>query len=297
MSQHPLHHFESFLCVASCGGFTAAAKKMGVSKAAVSHSIRLLEASLTTPLFIRTTRSVRLTAEGELLLKQCKKIKVELDAARSMVAGFKETPSGHLKMSCNPYFAEALLAEVVQRYSAAYPEVTLELLSEERMPDMAREQVDVVFGVNWPPPQEIVARPIGTTRYVLCASPDYLKKHGVPQHVQDLEQHRYILHAGRRASDVVVDLKKKQTLAMPSPIACHSAHLMKACALQHLGIIQLHDYMVAQELADGRLVEVLGRFLKPAIPLYVYYQKDRWVQPKIKKMIECIFEVFDTPRK
>ncbi len=291
MTHHPLHHFETFLCVAENGSFTAAANKMGVSKAAISNTIRLLEESLKTPLFIRTTRSIRLTEEGELLLDQCRKIKNELDTAQELITGFNKSPSGHLRVSCNPYFSEKLLANIIKKYIEKYPEVTVDILSEERMPDMHREQIDIVFGINWPAPQDIVARPIGETRYVLCASPEYLKSCGTPKTIKDLEHHAYIPHSGRRIDNVIVDLKQKQPLNLSPRLKLNSAHFMKTCALNHLGIIQLHDYMVENELKNGSLIEILKPHIKPAIPLYVYYQKHRFVQPKIKKFIELIFKL------
>src|SRR3989338_7943880 len=100
MTLPALHHFETFLCVAESGSFTAAAKRLEVSKAAVSHTIRVLEESLQTPLFIRDTRNIRLTEEGKLLFSQCKRLKEELDTARNLVAGFNSSPSGTLRISC-----------------------------------------------------------------------------------------------------------------------------------------------------------------------------------------------------
>lgn len=290
MTTPSLHHFETFLCVAHNRGFTAAAQQMGVSKAAVSHAIRLLEESLQTPLFIRTTRNIRLTEEGELLLIQCERLKNELDAARDLISKFKASPSGNLRISCNPYFAETRLAKILADYMKHFPNVTIEILSEERMPDMEREQIDIVFGINWPAPPEIIARTIGKTRYVICASPKYIERFGLPTSIKELEKHHYIPHLGRSAENIIVDLKQKTTMNMRSQLKINNAHFMKTCALNNLGIVQLHDYMIQEELKDGRLVEILKSSVKPAIPLFVYYQKHRFVQPKIKEFINLIFQ-------
>lgn len=288
MATPSLHHFETFLCVAHNGGFTAAAQQMGVTKAAVSHAIRLLEESIQTPLFIRTTRNIRLTEEGELLLIQCERLKNELDAARDLISGFKSSPSGNLKISCNPYFAETRLTKILADYMENFPNVTLEILSEERMPDMEHEQIDIVFGINWPAPPAIVARAIGKTRYVICASPKYIERFGVPASIKELEQHRYIPHLERTPENIIVDLKQKTAMNMKPQLKLNNAHFMKTCALNSLGIIQLHDYMIEKELKNGQLVEILRSSLKPAIPLFVYYQKHRFVQPKIKEFINLI---------
>lgn len=290
MANHPLHHFETFLYVAEFKSFTVAAKKMGVSKAAVSHTIRLLEESLQAPLFIRTTRSICLTEEGQLLFMQCKKLKNELDNARDLISGFSNSPSGNLRISCNPYFAETQLIKILADYMRRFPQVTIEILSEERMPDMDREQVDIVFGINWPAPPEVVAKIIGKTRYVLCASPKYLEQFGTPQTIMDLEQHRYIPHVGRSSENIVVNLKQKIPLQIMPTLKLNSAYFMKICALNGFGIVQLHDYMVEEELKKGQLVEILKSSLQSTIPLFVYYQKHRFVQPKIRHFINLVIE-------
>ncbi|OYK80471.1 LysR family transcriptional regulator [Coxiella burnetii] len=288
MTLPSLHHFEAFLCVAESGGFTPAAKQLGISKAAVSHTIRLLEESLRTPLFVRDTRNIRLTEEGELLFSQCKRLKEELDAARNLVAGFNSSPSGTLRMSCNPYFAETHLFDLLQTYTQRFPKVKVELLVEERMPNMEREKIDIVFGINWPAPSDVVAKTIDKTRYVLCASPKYLNKFGIPKTVKALEQHRYIPHLGRSPENVIMNLKNKVTLNLTPQLKLNNAHLIKKCALNGLGIIQLHDYMVKEELANGSLVEVLKDHFQAEIPIYIYYQKHRFVQPKVRQFINLV---------
>lgn len=291
MHKPSLQHFETFLTIAETGSFTAAAKQLAMSKAAVSHTIRLLEESLQIPLFIRTTRQVRLTDEGKLLFSQCQRLKNELDIARSLISSFKASPSGTLRISCNPYLAESRLLNVLHQYIKKYPQVNIEILAEERMPDMQREQIDLVFGINWPAPEDIVARPIGKTRYVLCASPKYLKKFDVPKNIKELEQHHYIPHIGRTSENLVADLKQKIHLNMSPTIKSNNAHFMKQCAVSGLGIVQLHDYMVEDELKSGKLIEILNEYLQPEIPLYIYYQKHRFVQPKIKQFVNLIMQM------
>ena len=242
-----LQHFEAFLQVANSGGFTAAGRKLGVSKVAISNSIRLLEESLQVPLFIRSTRQVSLTQEGELLLKQCERLRKELDTAEELISGFSKSPSGTLRIYCNLYFAENWLADILSCYVQKCPDVKVEVLSDERIPDMLHEQVDIVFGVNWPAPLDVVARTIGKTRYAICASPDYIEKNGEPKSIQDLAHHNYIPHLGRSPGNMIANLKKTENTELNTQIAANNANFMKTCALKGLGIVQLHDYMVKEE--------------------------------------------------
>ena len=225
-----------------------------------------------------------------MLLEQCKRIKVELDIARDIVSGFNNSPSGLLRISCNPYFAETRLLKIIKEYIEEFANVNIDILTEERMPDMEREQIDIIFGVNWPTPPDVVAKMIGETRYVLCASPEYLKKYGTPTDIKELENHSYIPHLGRTSENIIANLKSRMKLTLNPRLKLNNAHFMKQCALNNLGIIQLHDYMIENELKNGSLVEVLSKYLKPKIPLYVYYQKHRLVQPKIRKFITLVTE-------
>ena len=288
MKEPLLQHFETFIKVAEYQSFSKAAAALGVSKAAVSHTIRILEESFKAGLFKRTTRSVRLTDEGELLLKQCLRLQDELVATRQLVAGFDSAPSGTLCISANPYLFESKLMPAIDEYRRCYPQVRLNLLMDERMPDMQAEGVDIVYGVNWTPPDDVVARKVGHTRYVFCASPAYLNNNGVPLHVKDLLQHQYIAHSGRSSEHILNDLKSKTVPAVRPVIAVNNAYNMKQLALSGLGIVQLHDYVVAAEVKKGTLIEVLSDQVNRVKFLYVFYQKHRFVQPKIRQFIRLL---------
>lgn len=281
-----LQQFEIFLLVAEQQSFTAAAMKLKISKAAVSHAIRLLEEALKIPLFIRSTRQVKLTDEGKLMYQQCKRLQLELEVTRNLMQNFNEKPSGCLRLSCNLFLLESKFFNLIQQYKKKYPQVILEILAEERTLDLQQEQIDCVLGVSWPAPEDIVARQVGKTRYVLCAAPSYFTKHGIPKKIGDLVQHDYIAHVGRNAHDKIVSLKQELNLQPKISLRVNNAVFMKQCALAGMGIIQLHDYMVENELKSGALVEIFAEYFQAEIPLYIYYQKHRFVQPKIRQFVK-----------
>lgn len=293
MKKHKLQHFETFIAIVEQGGFTAAARKLDVSKGAVSHSIRLLESELGVPLIIRDTRNMELTEEGERLYAQCLRIQSELQDAENLIANFQGKPSGTLRISVNPHLAEHRLLPLIEQYQFRFPEVNLEIITEERMPDIQAEQIDIVFGVNWPAPDDIVSRTIGETRYVLCASPQYLKKFGTPKSVNELQQYHYIAHSGRSPQNLIADLKKPLPNNFTPYLSMNNASLMRAAALKHWGIVQLHDYVIENELKTGALIELCAEDLKSKIPLYVYYVKHRFVQPKIRQFVQLLFQETD----
>ena len=285
MQTPSLNHFETFLCVAEQSSFTKAAKQLGISKAAVSRTIRFLETAMQVPLFIRNTRNIYLTEEGEVLFTQCQRLKEELDCTRNAIHDFKKQPTGTLKISTNPYFAKIALLGVLKKYLQQFPEMHVEIMTEERVPDMSSEHIDIVFGINWPAPLDIVAKTIAKTRYVFCASPQYLEENGTPTKISELEQQAYIPHLGRPSNNVITGLKNTPSLNINAQLKVNQTAFMKECALNDMGIIQLHEYMLRDELAEGTLVEILDDEPKLEIPIYIYFQKHRFVQPKIRQFI------------
>ncbi len=141
------------------------------------------------------------------------------------------------------------------------------------MPDMMHEKIDLVFGVNWPAPDEVIAKKIATTRYVLCASPDYLLKKGIPLTLADLANHDYIPHSNRTKHNFLIGSKQTLKQFPQTRIKVNHAGMMKQLALQGWGIIQLHDYMVQKELSEGKLIEILATELTKPMFLYIYYHK------------------------
>lgn len=284
-----LSHFETFMLVAEKQSFSLTAQELHITKAAVSNAIRILEAELKIPLFIRTTRSVSLTEEGKILYKQCERLKEELDITRNIISHFHGRPQGKLRINCNSQLAETYLLPVLNKYMQLFPDVKVEIIIEEQMPDLKNDKIDIVVGVNWPAPEDIIARKIGKTRYVLCASPIYLSKHGEPVVLSDLTKHNLILHSGRNKNMPIVSLKgMHKQIKVNSSLCINNIELIKTYALAGQGIAQFHDYVINDELLNGELVEVLSDFLKPSEPLFLYYQKHRYVQPKIRQLVNLL---------
>jgi DNA-binding transcriptional LysR family regulator len=286
-----LSHFETFMVVAEKQSFSLTAQELYVTKAAISNAIKTLEAELKVPLFIRTTRQVSLTEEGKILYKQCEKLKEELDNTRNIISHFHDKPQGKLRVNCNSQLTETYLLPVLNKYMSLFPDVKVEVVIDERMPDFKNENIDISVGVNWPAPDNIIARKIGETHYVLCASPEYLSKFGVPLSLFNLTEHKFILHTGRDKNNPIVSLKDKNIqVRVNSYLSANNIAFMKKCVLSGYGIAQFHEYVISNELQTGALIEILSKFLKPSEPLYLYYQKNRYVQPKVRQLVNLFME-------
>ncbi len=168
---------------------------------------------------------------------------------------------------------------------AQNPKLEIKLELAERFPDLEKENIDLIFGMSMPESLDLVRKRVATTRYVLCASPQYLKKYPLPKTPEDLRHHRYLTHSMRRPDHVIL-FKNNREVAVRPFLRINDSQALRDCAIQGMGIVQLHDYMVSDALRDGRLIELLKDFSSSQQPVYLYYQQSRYLQSKIRRFID-----------
>ncbi|HBD9374642.1 TPA: LysR family transcriptional regulator [Legionella pneumophila] len=274
-----------FIAVVEEHGFATAARKIGVSTAAVSRQIARLEAELKAELLVRTTRKLSLTDIGARYYQQCKKALLELNEADIAIANSQNEAVGILNVTSSRYFAMRFLLPYLPEFMDLNPKLQIKIELAERFPDLAQESVDVLFGVSMEGPPELVRKRVSTTRYVLCASPDYLANNGVPKIPSDLAKHRYITHSMRNP-DNLVTFKGDEQIYVEPVLWLNDSRALCECAILGMGIIKLHEYIVAEALQDGRLIEILPEFQESNLSVYLYYQASRYLQPKIRRFID-----------
>ncbi|APC90808.1 MULTISPECIES: LysR family transcriptional regulator [Francisella] len=280
--------FETFYQLVMYGSFTNTAKALGITKAAVSHTVKQLEKELKVDLLNRTTRSLSLTHEGRLLFNYCKTLQNEIDNIRDLAESFHKQPSGILKITTSSFFAKNILLDLIQKYSKEFTKVRIEVNIEEKMPDFRTQETDIILGVNWTPPEDIVARKIATTRYILCASPAYLKQNGKPKNLTDLANHNYIPHKSRATPLVNIKENKIKLHMLSSKLTANNIEFIKECVLGGFGIAQFHEYIVKKEIQTGTLVELLRDEFLEQQDIFIYYQKNKFVQPKVKEFVNLV---------
>lgn len=280
-----LERITAFITVVEENGFAAAAKKQNVSTAAISRQITTLEAELNTQLLHRTTRQLALTDLGERYYQQCKKVVADLAEAETEILGAQQEATGTLNVTSNRYFASEYLLPRLSEFMVLNPKLRINLELAERFPDFATEEVDILFGVSMEGAPGLIRRRVSTTRYVMCASPAYLKKFGIPKNIGDLKQHRYITHSMRKPNNVLTFKDGKEIQVEPI-LWLNDTRAMCECALHDMGIVRLHDYVVAEALQAKQLVEVLVNYQEPQQYVYLYYQQSRYLQPKIRRFID-----------
>lgn len=275
----------AFISIVEENSFIKAAQKLGISAAAISRQLARLEASLRIELLYRTTRKVQLTEAGEHYYQQCKMaLDVLKDAELAMGQDQKEV-TGTLYVTCNRYFAIHYILPHIAEFMAQNPMLKINLELAERFPDLIAEKVDLVFGVSVEGSEDLVRKKFTTTRYIACASPGYLKQYGTPKKPSELAEHRYITHSIRNPENVVI-FKDNQKILVNPILSLNDSVAMRECAIQGLGIVKLHEYMVKEAIQNGTLIEILKTYQKPTTPIYLYYRQSRYLQAKIRKFID-----------
>lgn len=274
-----------FISVVEENGFAAAARKKGVSTAAISRQITALEHELHVQLLNRTTRQLSLTEIGKAYYQQCKKVLKELQEAESAITKSRNEATGTLHIMANRYFAITYLVPKLSEFMNLNPQAQVHFQLAERFPNLEKEGIDILFGVSIEGSDELVHRRVTSTRYVLCASPNYLAKYGIPKQPSELIKHKYITHSIRKPNDIISFKEGKEIHVNPS-LHLNDSYAMRECALRDMGIVNLHDYMVADAIKEGQLIEILREYQESDKNVYLYYQQSRYLQPKIRRFID-----------
>lgn len=280
-------YIAAFLKVAQLGGFTAAANALAISVPAVSKQIQALERELGVTLFERSTRRISLTSIGEIYYQEVLGAFSALEQADNAVAASKSDPFGVLHVMSSRYFAQHIILPRMPAFAKKYPKVILDLQIAEQIPHLLDDGLDIMFGVSVAVTSNSVQKKITSTRYVFCASPDYLAHYGTPQNPFDLMQHRYLTHSMRKPNNSWVFANGERVVLQPA-LMLNDASALADCAKRGLGVTALHHYQVADALSHGELVEILTAYRMPEIPVYLYYHPSRYMQPKVRLWIDAM---------
>jgi DNA-binding transcriptional LysR family regulator len=284
-----------FVKVVEENSFAGAARSLGITNAAVSKQVIALEDELKTQLLQRTTRRLDLTEAGKIYYDHAKRIVKEIDEIESLFLDMKAEPAGHLIVASARHFASVYLVPHLDEFLARYPKVSLELHILERITNLEREGIDINVGHAFVGGPDDIHRKIATTKYAYCASPAYLKKFGVPTKPEDLHNHRYITHQMRKPNNVLIFRDGKEIQLEPF-LRINDSKIMIECARQGLGIIKLHRYAMAEEIKKGELQEVLEGWDTSIQPIYLCYQPQRYLHPKIRHFIDFFLTKISSER-
>jgi DNA-binding transcriptional LysR family regulator len=291
-----LDEMMTFAKVVETKSFSAAALALKTSKSLVSKQVSSLESALGVRLLNRTTRRMGLTEIGAAYYEHCARIAQEIDAAGQTVTQLQAEPRGVLKVTSPVIFASLHLAPALQPFLTRYQHVEVEIDASDRMVDLVEEGYDLAIRITDQPAPAMIARRIAPVRWVTCASPAYLERHGTPRTLQDLSQHQCLLYQGMpalRHSWRFRSGNKDVTLNVPSRCRVNNSEVLLQLALDGMGIIMFPTYVLGQHLKSGRLKQILADSVaNPDTSLYATYLPNRYMQPKVRTFIDHLMAHF-----
>lgn len=245
-----------FVDIVEAGNLSAAARHLKMSRANISYHLGQLEKSLGQQLMRRTTRRVELTEVGERIYQHGKVVRDEVTAARESVAAFGRSLQGSVRLSMPTGFGQMVMSSWLIEFKRLYPDIALELLFDNRVDDLLRDEVDVAVRVMNDPPEQMVAIELAPVRYAVCASSDYASSNPMPQSLDDLIQVPLITSAvsGRelRISAYQHDLRRE--LNLRPTLASENFQFLREAILASLGVGLVPDYVISQDVAAGQVV-------------------------------------------
>lgn len=283
MNQFELAH--TFLIIADKGSIQSAAEKLEQSEAAVSKKLKKLEAWLGIQLVIRKRIGLILTAEGQQYYQESKKAIEQFLIAETSLRQKKKMPEGSLNVVSNEYYFLHFILPQLATFLRKYPKVSLNITIAEILPHFKDNPIDIIFGGSAPGADNIVRKRIHETRYVLCASPNYLKKYGIPQSIAELLQHRFIAHSSRNPPSRITLDNDESTLLTPVLTMNDTGMMIQSC-LADIGFIWTHENLVEMHLKDNALIPFLEKYTQQSWNVYAYYEYQSHINPCIKVFMD-----------
>lgn len=289
---------QTFAAVVDAGSFVKAADALGMSKAAMSRHVNDLEARLGVRLLHRTTRRLSLTEEGEVFYARSKELLAGVDEAEAEITSRSGAASGLLRVNAPVTFGILHLAPLWGVFRSRHPQVSLDVTLADRVVDLVDEGYDMAIRIATLPSSTLISKRLATTRMVLCASPPYLKAHGVPLHPSELAVHAVISYSYWSTRDEWhFEGPQGQVSVKTNPcIHTNSGDTCRAAALAHQGIVLQPTFLLGDDLAAGTLVELMPQFRSIELGIYAVYPTRKHVPPKVRALIDFLAQHFAATR-
>jgi DNA-binding transcriptional LysR family regulator len=284
-----------FTRIVELGSFSRAADDLHLPAATATHTIKQLESRLGVRLLQRTTRHVSATLDGQAYYQRCVRILADVEETEAGFGHSGVLPRGKLRVDLQGTLAHHYVLPRLAEFVARYPDIELEIGMGDRLVDMVREGMDCVLRVGELRDSSMVARRVATLQQVTCASAVYLDRHGTPATLEELQGHRAVNFYSPASGkifpfDFLID-GQPHSVMLPGSVSVSNAEAYADCCANHLGLIQLPRYHVAQRLADGSFREVLGAWRPAAMPVSVLYPHQRQLSPRVRAFVDWLADV------
>lgn len=286
-----LQRLRTFVAVADSGSFARGARAREISPPAATRAVASLEQHLGALLVQRTTRSLRLTEQGEVFLADCRRILADLESAESAVTGARHEPRGTLAITAPTLFGSRHIAPLLFEFLDRHPALRARALFTNRLVHLVDEGFDVALRIAVLPDSGMTAVPVGRMRTVVVASPEYLKRQGVPREPGDLKQHTAIGFTIEGQDQLGWGSGLRRGVAAPQERLVVNANDVKvAAAVAGQGLARALAYQVTDEVRDGRLRVVLQEHEPTAVPVHLVYPAGRGAAAKVREFVQFAAE-------
>jgi DNA-binding transcriptional LysR family regulator len=289
-----------FVRVAERQSFTRASDDLQIPRATVTNLIKRMEERLGARLLERTTRTVRLTPDGQAYYGRCVRLIADMEEAEGSFSNL--APKGLLRVNLQGTLARHFVVPTLPAFLARYPDIELTIGEDDRLVDLVREGIDCVLRAGTLQDSSMVARRVAHLQQVTVASPAYLEKYGEPADPSVLESHRavnYVSSATGKPVPLEFDIEGRITpMLLSGTVSVTGVELYTGSAVAGLGIVQVPRYRVSDELASGRLKIILANFPPPPMPVSVLYPQNRQLSSRVRVFatwLRDIFEAAGTP--
>ncbi len=287
---------QAFVRIAERQSFTQASGDLGIPRATITNLIKRMEQRLGARLLERTTRTVRLTHDGEAYYRRCVRLIADLEEAEG--AFRNAAPKGLLRVNLQGTLARHFVVPALPDFLARYPGLDVHIGEDDRLVDLVREGIDCVLRAGNLQDSSMVGRRVALLEQVTVASPGYLAHHGEPSGLEALPGHRavnYISSATGKAVPLEFTVDGRVTaMYLGGTVSVTGADLYTGSAVAGLGLVQVPRYRVAGELEAGRLRVVLAAFPPPPMPVSVLYSQNRQLSSRVRVFAQWLREIFET---
>ncbi|MGR8998080.1 MAG: LysR substrate-binding domain-containing protein [Gammaproteobacteria bacterium] len=281
-----------FVRVAKTGSFAGGARDLDISRAMATKHIMQLESYLGTRLFNRTTRSLSLTEVGSEYLERCQQVLGDVEEMEAAVTHLQTEPRGVLKISAPPVIGSTHIARALAEFLKIHPDLTVDMYLQGSTGDLVDEGMDLAIHLGGLEDTSMVARKLASSMLVVCASPEYLAKHGVPKKPEDLVNHSCLVNWA------IPPRNKWQfkgddgyiVMNVSGRMQANAAHPIRLAAINDLGLVMLPTYIVGGDLEKGLLKRVLENYKLPPLDIYAVYPHRKYLSAKVRTFMDFLQE-------
>jgi DNA-binding transcriptional LysR family regulator len=288
--------FELFVQTAELGSLSKAAERLEISNATASRFLASLESRLDARLIERDTRGLALTEAGEEFYRRCKNVLSDMRDAEAAANATTFDPSGTLRITGTLSACMKFITPILPAFIERYPHIEIELVAANRYSDWIDRGIDVAIRTReYEPDSNITVRKLADTRRILVASPEYLERNGVPESIEQLLQHKFLLYTNLPKPNELPLTRDGETrvIKVRSGLQANDGHILRAAALDSLGILVQINSLIYDDVEEGRLIPIMQEWLLPKLTINIAYRSRKHLPAKVRVFIDFMIENFE----